>query len=56
MESFNDSISAYDKIFNKYNLNTVKNFRNTNSSNKELDELINHLSMERVVCYQKKMV
>lgn len=56
MESFNDSISAYDKIFNKYNLNTVKNFRNTNSSNKELDELINHLSMERVVSYQKKNV
>jgi hypothetical protein len=54
MESFNDSISAYDKIFNKYNLSIVKNYRNTNSTNKELDELINHLSMERVVSYQKK--
>lgn len=56
MENFNDSISAYDKVFIKYNLSTVKNFRNTNSSNKELDELINHLSMERVVCYQKKII
>ena len=56
MESFNDSISAYDKIFNKYNLSTVKNFRNTNSSNKELDELINYLSIERVVSYQKKNI
>ncbi len=61
MESFNESISEYDKIYNKYYLNTVKNLsqtkfgdKNINSSNKELDDLINHLSEERVYNYQKK--